>query len=153
MLRNLMAAGLDPHLAQAIKHAKRQADAETMNKDDLCGKQCPMNLPRVSISSDRNMGCVEKDDAPALIRALFYRDKMDIVGISATASKWGIQDGRAGDVRGIIDTCESDQSKLQAKSDKFKDAGELRDNSWQGATSVAPKAGYLKATVGSQAII
>lgn len=111
-----------------------------------------MPLPRVFISADLKIDSVEKDDAQSLIPALLCQDKMDIAGISVTASKRGIQDDRGGDVKRII-AHESDQPRLQAKSDKLKDAGELRDNSWQGATSVAPEAGYLKATDASRAII
>ena len=111
-----------------------------------------MPLPRVFISTNLKIASVEKDDAQSLIPALLCQDKMDMVGISVTASKRGIQDGRVGDVKRII-AHESDQSKHRARSDKLKDAGELRDNSWRGATSVAPEAGYLKATDASQAII
>ncbi len=82
-----------------------------------------------------------------------YQDKMDIVGISATASKWGIQDGLVGDVRKILDVYGKDQEKLQAHSDNFKTAAELKAISWQGATAVAPSKGYSNSTDGSHAIV
>lgn len=113
-----------------------------MNQVASLWKVIPNALAQIFISTDLKMDSVEKDDAQPLIRALLYQDKMDSVGISATAPKWDIQDCRVGDLRRIIDAYESDQLKLQAKSDKFKEAGELRGNSWQGATSLAPKAGY-----------
>lgn len=112
-----------------------------------------MSLPRVFISTDLKMDSPEKDDAQSLIHALMYQDKMDIVGISATASKWGIQDGRVSDVRRILDAYEKDQPSLQARSGDFKSADELRSVSWQGATAVAPSSGFSKPTDGSKAIV
>ncbi|WP_435169068.1 nucleoside hydrolase-like domain-containing protein [Falsirhodobacter sp. 1013] len=109
--------------------------------------------PRVFISTDLRLNSAELDDAQSLIHALMYQDKMDIVGISATASKWGIQDGLVKDVKTILDVYEKDQAKLQAHSDDFKTAAELRAVSWQGATEVAPSQGFSRPTDGSRAIV
>jgi hypothetical protein len=112
-----------------------------------------MARPRVFISTDLRLSSEEKDDAQSLIHALLYQDKMNIVGIAGTASKWGHQDGLVGDIDKIIDIYAKDYDKLEAKGSAFKTAAELKAISWQGATDVAPGAGFSKATVASQAII
>jgi hypothetical protein len=112
-----------------------------------------MARPRVFISTDLRLSSEEKDDAQSLIHALLYQDKINIVGIAGTASKWGHQDGLVGDIDKIIDVYVKDYDKLEAKSSAFKTAAELKAISWQGATDVAPGAGFSKATVASQAIL
>jgi Protein of unknown function (DUF1593)/Ca-dependent carbohydrate-binding module xylan-binding len=112
-----------------------------------------MGRARVFISTDLRLSSAEKDDAQSLIHALLYQDKMDIVGISGTASKWGHQNGRVEDIDKIIDIYGQDYSKLAAKSSGFKTVSELKAASHQGATATAPSAGYSSSTASSKAII
>ena len=111
------------------------------------------NNPRVFISTDLRLSSEEKDDAQSLIHALLYQDKMDIVGIAGTASRWGHQNGLVGDIDKIIDVYGTDLAKLQAHASGFKTVAELKAVSWQGATAIAPWAGYSTATASSKAII
>src|ERR671910_617840 len=78
------------------------------------------NRPRIFISTDLRLSSEEKDDAQSLIHALLYQDKMDIVGIAGTSSKWVHQDGLVGDIDKIIDVYAKDYSKLEAKHPAFK---------------------------------
>src|SRR5918994_1709719 len=112
-----------------------------------------MALPRVFISTDLKLTSEEKDDAQSLIHALLYQDKMNIVGIAGTASKWGHQNGRVADIDAIIDVYGKDLAKLQAHASGFKSVSELKAISHQGAITVAPSAGYSSATASSKAII
>ena len=112
-----------------------------------------MAKPRVFISTDLKLTSEEKDDAQSLIHALLYQDKINIVGIAGTASKWGHQNGRVADIDAIIDVYGKDVAKLQAKADGFKTVSELKAISHQGATAVAPSAGYSTATASSKAIV
>jgi hypothetical protein len=112
-----------------------------------------MALPRVFISTDLRLSSEEKDDAQSLIHALMYQDKMNIVGISGTASKWGHQDGLLSDIDKILDVYGEDQAKLEARSAAFKSVAELKAVTWQGATDTAPSAGWSNATDSSKAII
>jgi hypothetical protein len=57
-----------------------------------------MALPRVFISTDLKLTSEEKDDAQSLIHALMYQNKMNIVGIAGTASRWDHQNGRVTDI-------------------------------------------------------
>src|SRR5918994_5145412 len=112
-----------------------------------------MALPRVFISTDLRLSSEEKDDAQSLIHALLYQDKMNIVGIAGTASRWGHQNGLVGDIDKIIDVYGKDLANLQAHASGFKTVAELKAVSWQGATAIAPSAGYASATASSKAII
>jgi Protein of unknown function (DUF1593) len=112
-----------------------------------------MSRARVFISTDLRLSSEEKDDAQSLIHALLYQDKIDIVGIAGTASKWGHQNGRVSDIDKIIDVYGQDYAKLAPKSSGFKTAAELKAISHQGAVATAPSAGYSKATASSKAII
>ncbi len=112
-----------------------------------------MPLPRVFISTDLRLTSEEKDDAQSLIHALLYQDRMNIVGIAGTASRWGHQNGVVGDIDKILDVYAKDHAKLKARSPAFKSAAELKALSWQGATAVAPSAGYSRPTDSSRAII
>jgi len=109
--------------------------------------------PRIFISTDLRLSSEEKDDAQSLIHALLYQDKMNIVGIAGTASRWGHQNGRVEDIDTIIDVYGEDLAKLQARASGFKTVKELKALSWQGATAIAPSAGYSTATASSKAII
>jgi hypothetical protein len=111
------------------------------------------NKPRVFISTDLRLSSEEKDDAQSLIHALMYQDKMDIVGIAGTASRWGHQNGLVGDIDKIIDIYGQDVAKLQAHASGFKSVADLKAISWQGATAIAPSAGYSTPTASSKAII
>lgn len=97
-----------------------------------------MPLPRVFISTDLRLAAEEKDDSQSLIHALLYQDKMNIVGIAATPSKWNAQDGLVGDIDRIIDVYGLDHAKLAARSGDFKTAEQLKAISWQGALDTAP---------------
>ncbi|MFD2227808.1 nucleoside hydrolase-like domain-containing protein, partial [Microvirga arabica] len=112
-----------------------------------------MAVPRVFISTDLRLSSEEKDDAQSLIHALLYQDKMNIVGIAGTASKWNHQDGLVGDIDKIIDVYAKDYAKLEAKHPAFKSPAELKAVSWQGATDTAPWAGWSSPTDSSKAII
>lgn len=112
-----------------------------------------MAKPRVFISTDLKLTSEEKDDAQSLIHALLYQDKINIVGIAGTASKWGHQNGRVSDIDAIIDVYGKDLAKLQAHASGFKSVAELKAISHQGATVVAPSAGYSSATASSKAIV
>lgn len=112
-----------------------------------------MPLPRVFISTDLLLSSEEKDDAQSLIHALLYQDRMNIVGIAASPSKWGIQNGRVGDIDTIIDAYGRDHAKLAARSADFKTADQLKAVSWQGATAIAPGQGWSSPTDSSRAII
>jgi hypothetical protein len=112
-----------------------------------------MAKPRVFISTDLKLTSEEKDDAQSLIHALLYQDKINIVGIAGTASKWGHQNGRVSDIDAIIDVYGKDLAKLQAHASGFKSVAELKAISHQGATAVAPSAGFSSATASSKAIV
>ncbi|MGF7213488.1 hypothetical protein GGE65_008132 [Skermanella aerolata] len=112
-----------------------------------------MALPRVFISTDLKLTSEEKDDAQSLIHALMYQDKMNIVGISGTASRWGHQNGREVDIDTVIDVYGKDLEKLREHSSAFKSVDELKAVSHQGATVIAPNQGYATATASSEAII
>jgi hypothetical protein len=79
-----------------------------------------MALPRVFISTDLRLSSEEQDDAQSLIHALLYQDKMNIVGHCGTASKWGHQNGRVGDIDTIIDVYARDHATLEAHDPAFK---------------------------------
>ncbi|RHZ99076.1 DUF1593 domain-containing protein [Cereibacter sphaeroides] len=112
-----------------------------------------MPLPRVFISTDLRLAAEEKDDSQSLIHALLYQDKMNIVGIAATPSKWNAQDGLVGDIDRIIDVYGLDHAKLAARSGDFKTAEQLKAISWQGALDTAPSQGWSNPTDSSRAII
>ncbi|MCE6949470.1 DUF1593 domain-containing protein, partial [Cereibacter sphaeroides] len=112
-----------------------------------------MPLPRVFISTDLRLAAEEKDDSQSLIHALLYQDKMNIVGIAATPSKWNAQDGLVGDIDRIIDTYGLDHAKLAARSGDFKTVEQLKAVSWQGALDTAPGQGWSSPTDSSRAII
>ncbi len=112
-----------------------------------------MAKPRVFISTDLKLTSEEKDDAQSLIHALLYQDKINIVGIAGTASKWGHQNGRVSDIDAIIDVYGKDLAKLQAHASGFKSVAELKAISHQGTTAVAPSAGFSSATASSKAIV
>jgi Protein of unknown function (DUF1593) len=112
-----------------------------------------MAKPRVFISTDLRLSSEEKDDAQSLIHALMYQDKMNIVGINATASRWGHQNGRVADIDKIIDVYGKDLPELQEHASGFKGVAALKAASHQGAMSIAPSAGYRSATEGSTAMI
>jgi hypothetical protein len=112
-----------------------------------------MAKPRVFISTDLKLTSEEKDDAQSLIHALLYQDKINIVGIAGTASKWGHQNGRVSDIDAIIDVYGKDLAKLQAHASGFKSVAELKAISHQGATAVAPSAGFSSATASSKVIV
>ena len=112
-----------------------------------------MALPRVFISTDLLLSSEEKDDAQSLIHALMYQDKMNIVGISGTASKWNHQDGRVGDIDKVLDVYGQDLSNLREHSSAFKSVEALKAVSWQGALDTAPSAGWSNPTDSSRAII
>jgi hypothetical protein len=112
-----------------------------------------MALPRVFISTDLKLTSEEKDDAQSLIHALMYQDKMNIVGIAGTASKWGIQNGLEADIDAVIDVYGKDLAELREHSPAFKSVDALKAVSHQGATAIAPWQGYATATASSNAII
>lgn len=112
-----------------------------------------MPLPRVFISTDLRLAAEEKDDSQSLIHALLYQDKMNIVGVAATPSKWNSQDGLVGDIDRIIDTYGLDHAKLATHSGAFKTAEQLKAVSWQGALDTAPGQGWSSPTDSSRAII
>jgi hypothetical protein len=116
-----------------------------------------MALPRVFISTDLRLSAEEKDDAQSLIHALLYQDKMNIVGIAGTASKWNAQDGLVGDIDTVIDVYGRDLANIRAanptNSNVFKSADDLKAMSWQGATDTAPGQGWSSPTDSSRAII
>ena len=112
-----------------------------------------MAKPRVFISTDLKLTSEEKDDAQSLIHALLYQDKINIVGIAGTASKWGHQNGRVSDIDAVIDVYGKDLAKLQAHASGFKSVADLKAISHQGATAVAPSAGFSSATASSKAIV
>jgi hypothetical protein len=57
------------------------------------------------------------------------------------------------DIDAIIDVYGKDLAKLQAHASGFKSVAELKAISHQGATVVAPSAGYSSATASSKAIV
>lgn len=112
-----------------------------------------MALPRVFISTDLRLEAQEKDDVQSLVHALMYQDKMNIVGIAGTASKFNTQDGLVRDIDSVIDVYGRDLAKLREHGTGFKSVEALKKVSHQGATDTAPPKGYSKPTDSSEAIV
>ena len=112
-----------------------------------------MALPRVFISTDLRLEAQEKDDVQSLVHALMYQDKMNIVGIAGTASKFNTQDGLVRDIDAVIDVYGKDLAELREHGSGFKSVEALKRVSHQGATDTAPPKGYSKPTDSSEAIV
>ena len=113
----------------------------------------------------------DKDDVQSLVHALMYQDRIDIVGIASSTSRWqpGANDKRF--IHHTIDVYASDQPKLAAKgkSGDFKSARDLHAITYQGtkrlarlprllrpvnrSASWADRWGYPAATEASRAIV
>jgi Protein of unknown function (DUF1593) len=111
-----------------------------------------MPKTRVCISHNGWLGSADKHDVQSLIHALMFQDRIDIQGIASTSSRWG-DTQRTSNTHKILDVYPKDWAKLDAKTDGFATATALKAISYQGATKVAPSAGYSTATSSSKAII
>jgi Protein of unknown function (DUF1593) len=111
-----------------------------------------MPKTRVCISHDGWLGSTDKHHVQSLILALMFQDRIDIQRIAATSSRWG-DTQRTSNTHKILDAYAKDWAKLDAETDGFKTASELKAISCQGAAKVAPSAGYSAASFSSKAII
>jgi Protein of unknown function (DUF1593) len=110
-----------------------------------------MPKTRVCISHDGWLGLADKHHVQSLILELMFQDRIDIQGIASTSSRWS-DTQRTSNTHKILDVYANDWAKLDAKTDGFKTASELKTISCQGATKVAPSAGDSTSTSSSQAI-
>jgi hypothetical protein len=110
-----------------------------------------MPKTRVCISQDGWLGSADNQDVQSLIHALIFQDRIDILGIASTSSRWG-DTQRTSNTHKILDAYAKDWAKLDAEADGFKTASELKTISCQGATKVAPSAGDSTSTSSSKAI-
>jgi hypothetical protein len=97
----------------------------------------------------------DKDDVQSLVHALMYQDKLDIVGIISTTSRW--QPGKNDDsfIHHVIDKYATayDALKGHGEAGDFKTAAQLHAMVDQGTKSLAPSSGITGRTAGSDAII
>jgi hypothetical protein len=106
-----------------------------------------MSNPRVFVTTD--IGGFDKDDDQSMVHLLIYADKLDIVGLSATAPG----PGRAADIHQVIDAYAQDFANLRTHSGDYPTPEALRAVVHQGATSLAPAGGVGSPTDSSKAII
>ena len=117
-----------------------------------------MALPRLFISTDMQMihGINDidgdKDDVQSLVHALMYQDKVEIVGIASSVSRWqpGMNDARF--IHHVIDQYAADQDEL-ARHGSFKTAAELHGITYQGTKALAGASGIVAQTDASRAIV
>jgi hypothetical protein len=120
-----------------------------------------MARPRVFISTDMqmitgvNLIDGDKDDVQSMVHALMYQDKINIVGIASSTSRW--QPGKNDEkfIHHVIDEYAVDHAKLAAHGNlgDFKTAAQLHAITYQGTRSRADSTGYPAATEASAAII
>lgn len=120
-----------------------------------------MARPRVFISTDMqmitgvNLIDGDKDDVQSMVHALMYQDKINIVGIASSTSRW--QPGKNDEkfIHHVIDEYAADHAKLAShgKAGDFKTAAQLHAITYQGTKSRAGTDGYPSATEASAAII
>jgi hypothetical protein len=120
-----------------------------------------MARPRVFISTDMqmitgvNLIDGDKDDVQSMVHALMYQDKINIVGISSSTSRW--QPGKNDEkfIHHVIDEYAVDHAKLaaHAKPGEFKTAAQFHAITYQGTKTRADSTGYPAATEASAAII
>ncbi|WP_316975576.1 nucleoside hydrolase-like domain-containing protein [Shumkonia mesophila] len=107
-----------------------------------------MAKPRVLISTD--IGGADQDDYQSMVHAFLYADKVDLVGLVSSPTKYG---GRASDIHKVIDAYTQDYSKLKTWSSDYPTPDYLKSIVTQGSIPVAPSQGWSSPTAGSQAII
>jgi hypothetical protein len=97
----------------------------------------------------------DKDDVQSMVHALMYQDKINIVGIASSTSRW--QPGKNDEkfIHHVIDEYAVDHAKLatHGRPGDFKTAAQLHAITYQGTKTRADATGYPAATEASAAII
>jgi hypothetical protein len=102
---------------------------------------------RVLVSTD--LGGSDEDDMQSFIHLLLYADLFDVEGLIASPPG----DGRTRHILDLIDVYARDYPQLRRHSPAYPSPEHLRAVTRQGATEVAPPAGWSQPTEGSQWII
>ncbi len=120
-------------LSPAVSHADSGALAGTRH--------------RVIVSTD--IGGTDFDDFQSLVHVLLYADVVDLEGL--ISSPYG--PGRKEHILEVVAHYEKDYPNLRTYSDRYPPPAALRAITKQGETEIAPYAGVLRATEGSNWII
>ena len=102
---------------------------------------------RVIVSTD--IGGTDFDDFQSLVHVLLYADVLDLEGL--ISSPYG--PGREEHILEVLAHYEKDFPNLRTYSDRYPTPAALRAITKQGETEIAPYAGVLRATAGSNWII
>jgi hypothetical protein len=102
---------------------------------------------RVIVSTD--IGGTDFDDFQSLVHVLLYADVVDLEGL--ISSPYG--PGRKEHILEVLAHYERDYPNLRTYSDRYPTPAALRAITKQGETEIAPYAGVLRATEGSNWII
>ena len=102
---------------------------------------------RVIVSTD--IGGTDFDDFQSLVHVLLYADVVDLEGL--ISSPYG--PGRKEHILEVVAHYEKDYPNLRTYSDRYPPPAALRAITKQGETEIAPYAGVLRATEGSNWII
>jgi hypothetical protein len=102
---------------------------------------------RVIVSTD--IGGTDFDDFQSLVHVLLYADVVDLEGL--ISSPYG--PGRKEHILEVLAHYEKDFPNLRTYSDRYPKPAALRAITKQGETEIAPYAGVLRATAGSNWII
>jgi hypothetical protein len=118
-----------------------------------------MSKARLFISTDMQMITGinnidgDKDDVQSLVHALMYQDKIELVGIASSTSRW--QPGKNSEtfIHHVIDKYAQEQGVLAQHGSGFKSASELHNITYQGTKSLAGSSGIVAQTEASRAIV